>query len=115
MNAGIAQLEKLSNLTPEQKQLLSALESQLAKFRAERDRLQKALDALENGDSGRVDEQIKAAEAEKAKLQAQKEDLQQYIEDLKNADAATLEKQLAALKAQAADAQTALTFRRRRI
>ncbi|MCI5661651.1 MAG: efflux RND transporter permease subunit [Clostridia bacterium] len=110
VNAGIAQLEKLSNLTPEQKQLLSALESQLAKFRAERDRLQKALDALENGDSGRVDEQIKAAEAEKAKLQAQKEDLQQYIEDLKNADAATLEKQLAALKAQAADAQTALTF-----
>ena len=109
VNAGIAQLEKLSNLTPEQKQLLSALESQLAKFRAERDRLQKALDALENGDSGRVDEQIKAAEAEKAKLQAQKEDLQQYIEDLKNADAATLEKQLAALKAQAADAQTALT------
>ncbi len=72
VNAGIAQLEKLSNLTPEQKQLLSALESQLAKFRAERDRLQKALDALENGDSGRVDEQIKAAEAEKAKLQAQK-------------------------------------------
>ena len=110
VNAGIAQLEKLSNLTPEQKQLLSALESQLAKFRAERDRLQKALDALENGDSGRVDEQIKAAEAEKAKLQAQKEDLQQYIEDLKNADAATLEKQLAALKAQAADAQTALAF-----
>ena len=110
VNAGIAQLEKLSNLTPEQKQLLSALESQLAKFRAERDRLQKALDALENGDSGRIDEQIKAAEAEKAKLQAQKEDLQQYIEDLKNADAATLEKQLAALKAQAADAQTALTF-----
>ncbi len=109
VNAGIAQLEKLSNLTPEQKQLLSALESQLAKFRAERDRLQKALDALENGDSGRVDEQIKAAEAEKAKLQAQKEALQQYIEDLKNADAATLEKQLAALKAQAADAQTALT------
>ena len=109
VNAGIAQLEKLSNLTPEQKQLLSALESQLAKFRAERDRLQKALDALENGDSGRVDEQIKAAEAEKAKLQSQKEDLQQYIEDLKNADAATLEKQLAALKAQAADAQTALT------
>ena len=112
VNAGIAQLEKLSNLTPEQKQLLSALESQLAKFRAERDRLQKALDALENGDSGRVDEQIKAAEAEKAKLQAQKEDLQQYIEDLKNADAATLEKQLAALKAQAADAQTALTSAR---
>ncbi len=109
VNAGIAQLEKLSNLTPEQKQLLSALESQLAKFRAERDRLQKALDALENGDSGRIDERIKAAEAEKAKLQAQKEDLQQYIEDLKNADAATLEKQLAALKAQAADAQTALT------
>lgn len=109
VNAGISQLEALSNLTPEQKQILSVLENQLASLRTERDRLQKLLDAAESGaGSERIETQIQEAKNNRASLVAQKEDLQEYIEDLKNADADTVESQLNALKAQATDAQTEL-------
>ncbi len=108
VNAGIEQLEKLSSLTPEQKKLLSTLEEQLANFRAEKERLEKLLNALESGSSDRIDEQIQQATAERDALIQQKENQQKYIEDLKNADAATLEKQLEALKQQQSDAQAAL-------
>ena len=110
VNAGIAQLEKLVNLSDEERALLSMLEAQLGALKGQKELLERQLEALENGEGNAALEQERANAVERRDaLAAERETLARYIEDLKAADANSIQSEIDALNGQLAAAQEELS------
>ncbi|MGN0801271.1 MAG: efflux RND transporter permease subunit, partial [Candidatus Faecivicinus sp.] len=110
VNAGIAQLEKLVNLSDEERAMLSMLEAQLGALKGQKELLERQLEALENGEGNAALTQERANAVERRDaLAAERETLARYIEDLKAADAASIQSEIDALNGELAAAQQELS------
>lgn len=106
--AALAQLDKLTKLSDEEKAQLEQLNSQLAQLQTQRDALQTQLDGMGAAPSGALAEQLAAAQKSREEQLALKAAQQKYIDDLKLLDGAALKETIARLETETAENEAEL-------